>query len=39
MSVTRRWPYENEMALGGVATGSMKAMDVARTGGINKYRG
>lgn len=34
MSVTLRPPKEKTMALGGVATGSMKAREVARVQGI-----
>ena len=39
MSRTAMRPYEKAMALGGVATGNMKANDVAMATGIIKYRG
>lgn len=39
ISDTLRWPPENTMALGGVATGSMNANDVARAAGNIRYRG
>lgn len=32
-------PYENAMALGGVATGSMKAMEALMVQGSMTYRG
>lgn len=39
MSDTLRKPEENTMALGGVATGSMKAKEALRVQGIITYRG
>lgn len=39
MSITRTVPLENTMAFGGVATGSMKAKDVAMAAGYMKNRG
>lgn len=39
MSDTWRWPYENTMAFGGVATGSMKANEALRVPGIMMYKG
>lgn len=39
MSRTLRVPYENAMALGGVATGSMKAMEALMVQGSMTYRG
>lgn len=39
MSTTLRVPYEKAMALGGVATGSMKAMEALMVQGSMTYRG
>jgi hypothetical protein len=39
ISKTFKCPDENTIALGGVATGSMKANDAAMVAGIIKYRG
>lgn len=39
MSDTLRKPEEKTMALGGVATGSMKAKEALRVQGIMTYRG
>lgn len=39
MSDTLRIPYEKTMALGGVATGSMKAKEALSVQGIITYRG
>jgi len=39
MSDTLRYPEEKTMALGGVATGSMKAKEALRVHGTITYRG
>lgn len=39
MSMTLRVPYEKAMALGGVATGSMKAKEALMVQGSMTYRG
>ena len=39
MSITLRYPYENTTAFGGVATGNMKANEVATAVGNMKYNG
>ena len=39
MSMMLIRPYENAMALGGVATGSINANDVAMAVGIMRYSG
>lgn len=39
MSDTLRSPEEKTMALGGVATGSMKASEALRVQGTIRYRG
>lgn len=39
MSETFRYPKEKTMALGGVATGSMKAKEALRVQGIMTYSG
>lgn len=38
-SITFKYPYENAIAFGGVATGNMNANDVATTVGKRKYNG
>lgn len=39
MSVTLKWPPENTIALGGVATGNMKANEQAIVAGSMRYHG
>lgn len=39
ISFTDKWPVAKTMALGGVATGSMKAKEAAITQGNIKYKG
>ena len=39
VSITLTYPYENTIALGGEAAGSMKANEAARAEGNIRYRG